>query len=1616
MKKGEKQLRKNDLFLLGLLVSFLFLVILIFLSSTVSATETCETQGECQDNIQDNTEIKLTKSLTLTKLQSSQCNDENPGFCFYNVRNVTFDCQGNTLNTTVKGLNIFVIKNSRNIKIKNCIIDGERKADRGIYFIGYGRSIADSVIEKTQILKCEKYGIDNADAKDVLIKNSFIHENIEAGIKTGENSGNTTILESVITNNRGGIYFQTNNMNYIYNSTVLNNADYDVRIRGDARNPKVYCDNSFCGKSECDRCGGTFYRNWNERFTNFNNWINCSAYNRLQDRQTKATIINCTRYAATRGSYFELSTINFCAAIPDECNNKFPSYRFCRENKVYDCQGCGGFHLVEDCSQNNGICQNGECKSLGPPTTNCSSCEECREKLSEVGEKIVKLITNISTNSTCINLSNVNNKIFDCQGYTINGSKIRGNGIYLKNAQNFRLGNCTIINFSRGVLIEDSNNISIENFTIINTRYDGVKVENIGSFFSLENSTILNNSGNGVYIKEGTNLSIINNKILNSRGPNTDGGLILKDIKGRKEDNVVKSNKICDNKYYDLRIVNSNLTLLNNSYDKNLTYSSNILVSGTKGCFCNVTSVTITPRCGYECDIFDNITLQSFFTSGCENVNYLQVIMRNDTRISFPITVRCMQSGCTANWTFYYIPEEFKGKIFCTEKVRLFDSLRNLLVERIITQQGEYACFKIKETPSAEFIDVSLEPKNATINLNHNISYQLFALYYGRDPINVTLDLYTSYNSSNRSIAEQYTTEINKFKAKNIGTATITGSFPVDPVSGPQPYTKNNSTLLFVDTPPSCPITTATIVALCREGPQNCKVGDKINMTIFTNQYCINQFTPSKIKVYATNYSECNFWMENITTCDLISKNCNATWSISSIPEKCAGKAITAVRVEFYNSTNLLNSSDGNFGSFTFWQEAPPTACNITNASIKPYCGDDGCNEREKIQLNITVEDTAKCLNVRKLEINASLIDEAQPAPLGQCRVSITNTTTTSIQPIGKSYLGNWTVSIPKGCEGKQMKAVVAALYNGTERNILIAKKSGNFGSFTFAGVAPRKQYNLSVDTCGDENRPPDGNCENWTVKGNVIVNGSLWGKAPQSRMKDVSIYNVSFGSVEGWYKPADILIYLTQNTSLLGVYTKTQINYVLIIVRAKNETGHDIGAPIDLYLIQQQQRLVNSSINEVSYKYTDSYPVYFLADFKDVPGYLTPENLTITITGFGMFIFEVIYKKEAALPCQITNASIKPYCGYEGVCDPGEKIGLNITVKNMDGCRNVNKIEIHASEISARFEGTPQTPRQEACSVVMANTTPIQIVGNNFIANWTVSISDSCKGKQVQANKASIYNGSNKLIGGKIGWFGSFKFASEVGGCYCNDGGKQYSCGACISGSFYECKNVNGRGQIVANCTRCNNCPTNTQCYTIKGYCISLQADRCRTSQANQSVENCHAEALCFWDKPRMLLGSYCEVCFAVNGIPKTCFDYVNETACVYDNSDRCGIGPFCLGPNQQPIPNAQNCRCYWNGSSCGLSYTIETPQQTEHCSLTVSYGECGKGKCGPNEREVILDYSNQTGYTDCTANDQTFCQPCELIFEPLPFFSWWNIIAVIVLLIIGYALILKRKLENGK
>ena len=166
-------------------------------------------------------------------------------------------------------------------------------------------------------------------------------------------------------------------------------------------------------------------------------------------------------------------------------------------------------------------------------TCECNSCSDCGNKLNSTSCDVVILNQSIiATNTSCINNPiMLSNKVFDCQGNSINGNWTASSGIYSypsvpMSIKNFTIKNCEIFNFtSTGINIHgysvssnyQTTDIIINNNTIYNSNY-GILLNWYTESFKIYNNTI-HNTTKGIHIAPTAYFHIIHsNKIYNNSG------------------------------------------------------------------------------------------------------------------------------------------------------------------------------------------------------------------------------------------------------------------------------------------------------------------------------------------------------------------------------------------------------------------------------------------------------------------------------------------------------------------------------------------------------------------------------------------------------------------------------------------------------------------------------------------------------------------------------------------------------------------------------------------------------------------------------------------------------------------------------------------------------------------------------------------------------------------------------------------------------------------------------------------------------------------------------------------------------------------------------------------
>jgi len=149
----------------------------------------------------------------------------------------------------------------------------------------------------------------------------------------------------------------------------------------------------------------------------------------------------------------------------------------------------------------------------------CYNCSDCMAALNNNLYNEVRLGTDIFDHeNTCINNpSGFSNKVFDCQGYTIDGINTSSyNGFVITSKLNVTIKNCIIKEFNVGIYFSSTNNSKLFNNTIYNNNI-GVYLRDYSFTNEIINNTISHGYSYNVYLSQSSNNILINNEISNSK-------------------------------------------------------------------------------------------------------------------------------------------------------------------------------------------------------------------------------------------------------------------------------------------------------------------------------------------------------------------------------------------------------------------------------------------------------------------------------------------------------------------------------------------------------------------------------------------------------------------------------------------------------------------------------------------------------------------------------------------------------------------------------------------------------------------------------------------------------------------------------------------------------------------------------------------------------------------------------------------------------------------------------------------------------------------------------------------------------------------------------------------
>ncbi|MCK5020805.1 MAG: right-handed parallel beta-helix repeat-containing protein, partial [Candidatus Peribacteraceae bacterium] len=376
-----------------------------YLPLTIQRNYICNSCSRCSSMVQWASSYGGLVNLNATITNQS-------GTCISSTyaNNVIFDCNGFVISGDSVGYDYgFYFDNyydRHNLTIRNC---------PNISYFYSGISIGLRLIDYINISNVSLYNNSHGiyiDCKSQLYSPLFV-ENIHAsnnglsGFRTSQCSG-MRITDSVFDNNEKGMEFgYINDNSTISNITVTNNSDTGIYLRCADNN--TFTDSRILNNTygvKFVSCGAysdinTFYNNI------FNNTINVLDYYNSNHTNYFNTTLNCSAGSniiggdCVGGNFWTDSDGNFS----DTCSDDNSPYGICDSSYTPQTNNTDYLPLMQEY------------------VTSCQDCSDCSTKIQAASPgDIVYLNTSITGQSgSCIEFSDADGVIFDCNGLVING-------------------------------------------------------------------------------------------------------------------------------------------------------------------------------------------------------------------------------------------------------------------------------------------------------------------------------------------------------------------------------------------------------------------------------------------------------------------------------------------------------------------------------------------------------------------------------------------------------------------------------------------------------------------------------------------------------------------------------------------------------------------------------------------------------------------------------------------------------------------------------------------------------------------------------------------------------------------------------------------------------------------------------------------------------------------------------------------------------------------------------------------------------------------------------------------------------------------------------------------
>ena len=370
---------------------------------------------------------------------------------------------------------------------------------------------------------------------------------------------------------------------------------------------------------------------------------------------------------------------------------------------------------------------------------NCSNCTDCMNKLNDPSCTEVRLNTSIYDQAgTCIdNPENFSNKIFDCQGYTIDGDGAGNDyGIYLNDVNGYKnndtIKNCIITDFDFGIELysyrgENGYPENVHNNSIVNN-----EVKNCGHGIDLHyapNNVLANNILNNNLIEGIALISSSNNNITNNTANSNLYGIYLQS----SSNNTIIDN-VANNSWKGIYVYYSDYNFLTNNTANNNDLGIHIHASNNNNLINNTAN---NNREGIEC------------LTPASNNNLINNTANNNTNYGIYLYQASNNTltNNTANNNSYH-------------GIYLYLSDYNTLTDNLAVNN------------SFNGIDISFSSNN---NLTNNtVSGNNYGVYFGPSNSNANVIANNTLNLNNYGFYLE-SSNYNNFTFNNITSNTITG-------------------------------------------------------------------------------------------------------------------------------------------------------------------------------------------------------------------------------------------------------------------------------------------------------------------------------------------------------------------------------------------------------------------------------------------------------------------------------------------------------------------------------------------------------------------------------------------------------------------------------------------------------------------------------------------------------------------------------------------------------------------------------------------------------------------------------------------------------------------------